>query len=53
MVVISSELIELIGLAHRVAVLHGGRLQAVLGPDQLTEENLIAHATDTHHETSH
>ena len=52
-VVISSELIELIGLAHRVAVLHGGRLQAVLGPDQLTEENLIAHATDTHHETSH
>jgi ribose transport system ATP-binding protein len=48
-VVISSELIELIGLAHRVAVLHGGRLQAVLGPDQLTEENLIAHATDTHH----
>jgi ribose transport system ATP-binding protein len=49
MVVISSELIELIGLSHRVAVLHGGRLQAVLGPDQLTEENLIAHATDTHH----
>ncbi|MET0982349.1 MAG: sugar ABC transporter ATP-binding protein [Telluria sp.] len=48
-VVISSELIELIGLAHRVAVLHGGRLQAVLGPDQLNEENLIAHATDTHH----
>jgi ribose transport system ATP-binding protein len=50
-VVISSELIELIGLAHRVAVLHGGRLQAVLGPDQLTEENLISHATDTHHQT--
>jgi ribose transport system ATP-binding protein len=48
-VVISSELIELIGLAHRVAVLHGGRLQAVLGPDQLNEENLIAYATDTHH----
>ena len=48
-VVISSELVELIGLSHRVAVLHGGRLQAVLGPDQLTEENLIAHATATHH----
>jgi ribose transport system ATP-binding protein len=48
-IVISSELIELIGLSHRVAVLHGGRLQAVLGPDQLTEENLIAHATNTHH----
>jgi ribose transport system ATP-binding protein len=54
-IVISSELIELIGLSHRVAVLHGGRLQAVLGPDQLTEENLIAHATNTHHaiETGH
>jgi ribose transport system ATP-binding protein len=48
-VVISSELIELIGLCHRVAVLHGGRLNAVLGPDQLTEENLISHATNTHH----
>ncbi|MCS0627908.1 sugar ABC transporter ATP-binding protein [Telluria mixta] len=48
-VVISSELIELIGLSHRVAVLHGGHLQAMLGPDQLTEENLIAHATNTHH----
>jgi ribose transport system ATP-binding protein len=47
-VVISSELIELIGLSHRVAVLHGGHLQAVLGPDQLTEENLISHATNTH-----
>lgn len=48
-IVISSELVELIGLAHRVAVLHGGRLQAMLRQDQLTEENLIAHATDTHH----
>jgi len=48
-IVISSELVELIGLAHRVAVLRGGRLQAMLGADQLTEENLIAHATDTHH----
>ncbi len=48
-IVISSELIELIGLCHRVAVLHGGRLQAVLGPDQLTEENLIRHATNTRH----
>ena len=51
-IVISSELIELIGLSHRVAVLHGGRLQAVLGPDQLSEENIISHATDTQH-TSH
>ncbi len=48
-IVISSELVELIGLCHRVAVLHGGCLQAVLGPDQLTEENLIRHATNTRH----
>jgi ribose transport system ATP-binding protein len=48
-IVISSELIELIGLAHRVAVLHGGHLQALLGPDQLSEENIITHATNTHH----
>jgi ribose transport system ATP-binding protein len=48
-IVISSELIELIGLCHRVAVLRGGRLQAVLDHDHLTEEELISHATDTHH----
>jgi len=53
-VVISSELIELIGLSHRVAVLHGGRLQAMLGPDQLTEDILISHATNTHsHDVRH
>ena len=48
-IVISSELIELIGLCHRVAVLRGGKLQAVLDHDHLTEEELISHATDTHH----
>jgi ribose transport system ATP-binding protein len=48
-IVISSELIELIGLCHRVAVLHAGRLQAVLEHDDLTEEELISQATDTHH----
>ncbi len=48
-IVISSELIELIGLCHRVAVLHGGKLQAMLDHDHLTEEELISHATNTHH----
>jgi len=48
-IVISSELIELIGLCHRVAILHGGKLQAMLDHDHLTEEELISHATDTHH----
>jgi ribose transport system ATP-binding protein len=46
-VVISSELIELIGLCHRVAVMRGGRLTATLEDGQLTEEELIAHATGT------
>ncbi len=47
-IVISSELIELIGLCHRVAVMRTGRLQTTLALDQLTEEELIAHATGTH-----
>jgi ribose transport system ATP-binding protein len=47
-VIISSELMELIGLCHRVAVMRAGRLQTVLESQQLTEEELIAHATGTH-----
>ncbi|GAB3258510.1 sugar ABC transporter ATP-binding protein [Chitinimonas naiadis] len=47
-IVISSELIELIGLCHRVAVLRGGRLETILTQDHLNEEELIAHATGTH-----
>jgi ribose transport system ATP-binding protein len=46
-IVISSELIELIGLCHRVAVMRGGRLTATLQGAQLTEEELISHATGT------
>ncbi|MDE1182949.1 sugar ABC transporter ATP-binding protein [Paraburkholderia sp.] len=47
-IVISSELIELIGLCHRVVVMRAGRLQATLDLEHLTEEELIAHATGTH-----
>jgi ribose transport system ATP-binding protein len=47
-IVVSSELMELIGLCHRVAVMRGGRLQATLPAEHLTEEELIAHATGTH-----
>jgi ribose transport system ATP-binding protein len=47
-IVISSELMELIGLCHRVAVMRAGTLQATLASDHLTEEELIAHATGTH-----
>ncbi|HSD39034.1 MAG TPA: sugar ABC transporter ATP-binding protein [Rhodocyclaceae bacterium] len=46
-IVISSELVELIGLCHRVAVMRAGRLTATLQDDMLTEEALIAHATGT------
>ena len=47
-IVISSELIELIGLCHRVVVMRAGTVQATLDADHLTEEELIAHATGTH-----
>jgi ribose transport system ATP-binding protein len=47
-ILISSELMELIGLCHRVAVMRAGHLQCVLDAHQLTEEELIAHATGTH-----
>lgn len=47
-IVISSELMELIGICHRVAVMRAGCLQTVLEAEQLTEEELIAHATGTH-----
>jgi ribose transport system ATP-binding protein len=50
--VVSSELMELIGLAHRVAVVRAGRLVATLAADGLTEETLIAHATGVA-ETNH
>jgi ribose transport system ATP-binding protein len=46
-IVISSELVELIGLCHRVAVMRGGRLAATLQGERLTEEELIAYATGT------
>jgi ribose transport system ATP-binding protein len=47
-VVISSELLELIGLCHRVIVMRQGRAVADLPPGQLSEETLIAHAPGTH-----
>jgi ribose transport system ATP-binding protein len=49
-IVISSELMELIGLCHRVAVMHAGHVVATLDATHLTEEELIAHATGTRRE---
>jgi ribose transport system ATP-binding protein len=47
-IVISSELMELIGICHRIVVMRTGTQQATLAAEQLTEEVLIAHATGTH-----
>ncbi len=48
-IVISSELMELAGLCHRVIVMRAGRMQATVDAHLLTEEELIAHATGTKH----
>ncbi|MFD9901620.1 sugar ABC transporter ATP-binding protein [Mesorhizobium sp. NPDC059025] len=48
-VIISSELLELIGLAHRVVVMRAGHFSAEVHGDKLTEQELIAHATGTAH----
>ena len=48
-IVISSELLELVGLCHRVVVMRAGRVQATLDAPRLTEEELIAYATGTKH----
>lgn len=48
-VIISSELIELIGLAHRVAIMREGRLVTTVSADEMTEETMIAYATGARH----
>lgn len=47
-IVVSSELIELIGLCDRVVVMRAGHVQTTLDAAHLTEGELIAHATGTH-----
>jgi simple sugar transport system ATP-binding protein/ribose transport system ATP-binding protein len=42
--VISSDLEEVLGLAHRVLVIRGGRIVAELSGDQLTEEHVLTAA---------
>ena len=49
-IVVSSELMELIGLCHRVAVMRAGQLVTTLDAEHLTEEQLISHATGTAHD---
>ncbi len=44
-VLISSELLELMALAHRVVVLCDGRVTGIMSRDAATEETLMAYAT--------
>jgi ribose transport system ATP-binding protein len=47
-IIVSSELNELIGLCHRAVVMRGGRVMATLPTERLSEEEIIAYATGTH-----
>lgn len=44
-IMVSSELPEIIGMSDRVAVMCEGKLMTVLNKDQLTEENIMHYAT--------
>jgi ribose transport system ATP-binding protein len=43
-ILISSDLREVLGLSHRVAVFRAGRLAAVLDASEATEERVMSHA---------
>jgi ribose transport system ATP-binding protein len=43
-ILISSELNEVLGLAHRIAVMRGGRIQAILDAAEATEQSVMYHA---------
>lgn len=44
-ILISSEMPEIISLSDRIAVLHEGELEGILNRDEVTKEKLIAYAT--------
>jgi len=44
-IVVSSEMPELIGVCHRVAVMRAGRIVGVLEGDSITEDEIVRHAT--------
>lgn len=46
-IVISSDLLEVIRVSHRIAVMCEGRLTAIVPNEEATQENLMAYATDT------
>ncbi len=46
LLVISSDMEEVIGISDRVAVMCRGRIAGTLGRDQLTEENILQLAVE-------
>lgn len=51
-IVISSEMIEVISLSHRVYVMSEGRITAELQENELSEENIMRHAIVKHEKTA-
>jgi len=51
-ILISSEMPEILAISNRIAVLHEGKLAGILNRDAATEEKLIAYATGYINETS-
>jgi ABC-type sugar transport system ATPase subunit len=45
LILISSELPEVLALAHRAVVMHEGRVTGIVGHAEATEERLMAYAT--------
>jgi ribose transport system ATP-binding protein len=43
-ILISSELNEVLGLAHRIAVMRAGKIQAILDAATATEQSVMYHA---------
>ncbi len=52
-VVISSELLELIGLCHRVIVMRNGRIAATLAGQEITEDEIMLYATGVKQSQKH
>ena len=48
LVVISSEMQELIGLCHRILVMRGGRIAGEVSGDEMTEDEIVFLATGVH-----
>ncbi len=49
-VLISSELPELLGLAHRIVVMQDGRVKGIVEGDDMNEETIMAYATGLRHD---